>query len=560
MNAEAKRVYFTIDGGFLSDFARTMVIEGKWERAIKMLVDDTGVTYEQAIQLLKGEANFVGNAEIGNPNSTLSWETLSPKGKVAKDMKKQLDYTYGTTFKYKDHYWKPYASVQGWCKEDMDFARSYQGPYLIINGDIRSNSRFANGALRSLFYADNHGSDMLVCLNNSPEEISDVLCAKAPMPPIWIDVPMNDPVAHLNALIKAKKLSLSERGSADVEPVFEPISNRKPSRTKPVPKEYEGADDVELTQREIATRSRELTQQFIIDINAAADTAAIRAVEVKYEDAFSHLTKSREQTNAVPHDVWDMREEAFKKARTNIEEMYANRVRAQADVIGGWYELKLTDEDCPDYDPPFIKVPKNAFINWALRGFRFADFGKVQPEWPCVAGSGWKLPMDDPYHTDWMLGAGIPLSETYGRDFDAEDKKAIPLAERVRDASFSAKHDLVEEWTGVEFSILAKGDTTYAYGSVVFAKPDQEVPPGSIAIAPNAGPKYYLAMISANREDERGDRGLLICQTGGQLAHLAVVGREQNCTVLMIPKALAKFRETDRVGIHLDTMKMTIRV
>jgi len=548
MNAEVKRVYFKIDGEFLSNFARTRVIEGAWEQALKMLVNDCGTTHDQAIEIMRGHATFTGVAEIGNPDSHLGWKKLSKTGKIAKDVAKQLDYMYGHVFKYKDKYWKPYACVHGWQEEDMMFARSYTGQRNIVNGDMRASNRFPNGALRSLFYANSHEKDLLVILSNKSDEMTDVLCEQVNTPPFWLDIPLNDPAAHIRSF---KGLSLPLRGAVNGR-----IENDPENVIASAPAPIEEQDDSPDGQAALA---RELTQQLIKDLDAATTTLQIRQIENEYEEKFKKL-----RTRNIPSEVWDWREEAHHKARANIEEMYAVRVRKQADELGGWYDLNLRDERHPNYEPASIKVPRNAFLHWALRGFRFEDFGRKNPEWPCIAGSGWKLPMDDPYHTDWMLGAGIPLSETYDRSttlFDDDgDNKTESLAERVRSASFEARSQLVEEWTGVEFSILSKGKDEWFSGEVVFAKPDEDVPPGSIAIAPNAGPKYYMAMISANKKNKDGDRGLLICQTGGTLAHLAVVGREEKCTVLMIPKANAKFQPGDRLWINLKSNKITVRV
>jgi phosphohistidine swiveling domain-containing protein len=158
-----------------------------------------------------------------------------------------------------------------------------------------------------------------------------------------------------------------------------------------------------------------------------------------------------------------------------------------------------------------------------------------------------------------MLGAGIPLDETYERGGEDEDG-AQPLAARVRSASFDAKSKITAEWTGVEFSILSKGKATWVGGKVVHPKKNQTVEAGSVAVVPNAGPDYYHAMVSACRPGEWHREGLLICETGGKLAHLAVVGREQKCTVLMVPDALKKYRPGDTIFVDFETMKITTSV
>ena len=97
-------------------------------------------------------------------------------------------------------------------------------------------------------------------------------------------------------------------------------------------------------------------------------------------------------------------------------------------------------------------------------------------------------------------------------------------------------------------------------GTIVHPKPGEPVAPGSIAVVPNAGPDYQFAMETANTEGSGGKRGLIICETGGKLAHLAVVGREYKCTVLMIPGALSLYKEDQSVWIDLKAGTIEHRV
>jgi phosphohistidine swiveling domain-containing protein len=281
-----------------------------------------------------------------------------------------------------------------------------------------------------------------------------------------------------------------------------------------------------------------IASRFIADLEGTTTMDEVRAVEEKYDDAF---------------------EGAYKDNRKAEEASMAARVVEQADKTGGWYELPLRSEELPDYNPPFVRVPKNAFLRWALRGFRFEDFGKTPPEWDNVAPSGWKMSMDDPYHTDWLLGAGIDLDEAYEHKYDWKTKNQnISLGEAAMKAAYNVKGDIVKDWTGVEFSFLARGDTDYVSGTIVHAKPNQKVAAGSIAIVPNAGPDYYITMMSACKPGEHDRQGAIICETGGKLAHLSITGREQKCTVLMVPGALKKYRDGDFLSIDLDSGKITL--
>jgi|SRR5579859_330637 len=513
MSATAERVCFSIEGEWLANFARTRVMEGAWESALQILVRDCSCTHEQAIQILKGHATFTG---VSSDEDGLGWKELPPKGKIAKDMQHQLDYLYGAVFKHGDKYWKPYAYVQGWGPEDMKFNHEYSGSRNILGSSERQKY-----LLRSLYYANDPGRDMLIYIDAAPDKISDVLCEETPMPPLWYEVSVNRPIEHLLKLRNSGKLRIERRGASS-EPYLGVSTIRYNDIVEPG---YRGS------AREEKKSAAEITTEFLDELNKATTIDQIRAIEQKYEGADA---------------------EAYDQSQAIIEKITCKRIQKQADEVGGWYELNLRTENNPNYDPPTLRVPKNAFLRWALRGFHFENFGKVTPEWSCVTSSGWKLPLDDPFHTDWVIGAGIPLAQTYDRN--SESLGAVAMT-----AAHEAKYNLVKEWTGVEFSILARGDESWIGGEIVHPKPNNRVAPGSIAIVPSAGPDYYNAMVSACKPDPKYDRpGLIICETGGKLAHLAIVGREQKCTVLLVPNALKKYLPGDRISINFETNQITV--
>lgn len=189
---------------------------------------------------------------------------------------------------------------------------------------------------------------------------------------------------------------------------------------------------------------------------------------------------------------------------------------------------------------------------------------------------------DDPYHTDWVLGAGIPLDQVYDHDDQSLGAVAMSCAHELRSK-------IVQEYTQHQFVTLSKNDQRIFSGDIVHPEPNERVPSGCIAIVPHAGPEYQLeepqtpvqerilwhldewriernllavlvsvAMETANGIDpETGRRGCIICDTGGKLAHLAVVGREFKCTVLMLPNATKMYRERDRIWIDMNDGTIT---
>jgi hypothetical protein len=225
--------------------------------------------------------------------------------------------------------------------------------------------------------------------------------------------------------------------------------------------------------------------------------------------------------------------------RTQLLEAIACKVRAQADATGGYHRLAL------GYPYSFLDIPRNPFILWALRGFAFERFGKVRPAWRTVSPVGLKVPHDDPLHTDWILGAGLSVDDTYRCSGETLTSIALRRAtqERIR---------LIRAWAGCAFAILSAGKQRYFSGPPIVARPDATVPAGSIALAATAGMEYQAAMMSACRANVRGWPGLIICAAGGRLAHLSSVARELCCTVLLVEDALSKLQHARELSIDLE--------
>lgn len=504
MSAVEHVVHFTIEGEFLSDHVRDRVKEGAWESALNLLVKDLdGMTHEIAIAILKGEATLTGASD--DPEG-LGLKRLPADGPLAKAMAESLQFQYGRTFRYREEYWKPYARVTSWGGEDQMFAQD------VAHGREWSKARIYNRAQerfsasgnpattekRSLFYANDRVNDMLIVFTVSKTQDVFILCEKAKMPPLWFEVPTGDPDVILSKMLK-EGLQLEERGACDLpvpEAKVQALSSCKAKGTR--------------------TTSRE--------------AARVR----------------REQEAAL-----ELEEKNAQQQRSEQLARIAEQVKAQATEKGGFYRLNLEDSRGRPYAArAMIEVPRNPFLLWALRGFDFERFGKERPEWDVISPMGLKMAFDDCYHSDWILGAGLSLDEVYERNGETLTSVAMMSATQEQ-------FKLVKEWTAMDFVVLAHpGKPRQFHGEVVVAKPNRPVPPGSIALAEHAGPEYEFAMQTACKEDKYGQPGLIICATGGKLAHLALIGREFKCTVLMVPDAVNKYKGTRAVSVDMDEGKI----
>lgn len=552
-------VHFTVDGKWLADFARTRFDEGRWDAALNLLVDSLhGLTHDQALAILKGEADLTGDS-----NSGIDIVELPKDGELAQDRNERVAYMYGDLFRRGDKVWRPYAVVSGWCREDWQFACTFKGNYNMLN--VRDDKY--HGGLRSLYYANNPNRDMLVRI---PERmvgdrvIADVLCEEfTASVPFWVKLPTNIDIPTFVEHVFDKKGVAGIRGLELRGAVFNTISKVE---SKSPDDELTVSDAIAATEEKVeqlppaASQDTEVEQKFVENEGRAqienvillatqffegeepVDYKLVRQAENAFESVINRLSRH------IKDKEWDTVEELRNKFETSRERILAKKVAEQADQHGGWFELPLTDNDDKPYGPKkTLRVPLNPFLIWTFRGnFNFAENG-IDLKWDYVAGSGFKMINDDPSHTDWMLGAGVPLKETYDHEGGFGDI--------VRKSAYRYKDVLVKKYTNRQFTVLARDtDSKWVSGTVCHPKPGERVAPGSIAVVPNAGPDYQFAMETANMHGvENGGRGCIICETGGKLAHLAVVGREYKCIVLMIPDALKLYKEGQRVWIDMES-------
>ncbi len=169
------------------------------------------------------------------------------------------------------------------------------------------------------------------------------------------------------------------------------------------------------------------------------------------------------------------------------------------------------------WDGGHVDVPRAPFIRWAVE--RRKKLWDLAPPWESVCPTGMKLQMDSPYHSDWMIGAGLDLREDY--------KHNSP----VQQAAIEKMFEIQKELGSFEVTVLVEG-AGYAFGKTYHGKPGKKPPPGSIVILPNLSPKYVESVIGA---------AAVIAEAGGKTAHLAQVGLEHGLAIVVVPGAREKY-------------------
>lgn len=228
------------------------------------------------------------------------------------------------------------------------------------------------------------------------------------------------------------------------------------------------------------------------------------------------------------------------------EEEEASRLRRVADLCklvleqAGNDLIELAWEARGEIPAGKTMVPRAPFLHWAFSRLRW--YQRFLPPWKTVSPMGMKMQMDNPNHTDWVIGGG----------FDPEDRDLYwggaksEAADRLR----SELQDAFEERRRAEdekVTTLVTGARVTA--PVVHGRPGETPAPGLVVIVPNLHARYLWAVQGA---------AAVIAEEGGEVAHLAQVAREQALPVVRAEGALGRWFEGDVVEV--DPEARTVRV
>ena len=184
------------------------------------------------------------------------------------------------------------------------------------------------------------------------------------------------------------------------------------------------------------------------------------------------------------------------------------RIVAQADAAGakGWMDISVPAVVKGD---GILRVPRGAFEQWCVHLCRAGHL--VQP-WKAVSPVGVKQGADDPFHTDWLLGAGLGPQ-------DMRSAEANPACEELSSAAYAARSEVERRVLGHSCSVLLPGPDVE--GAVL--KP---AGPGKVDWAAAGGYPPVLVLRDASPgwlEDvlhalDMG--GAVVVERGGAMAHL----------------------------------------
>jgi len=205
---------------------------------------------------------------------------------------------------------------------------------------------------------------------------------------------------------------------------------------------------------------------------------------------------------------------------------------ADADTEFGWHEFRYHDETRNLYHS--LRAPKRALMAYALS--RTAG-SHLAPPYAPISEPGMKMVVDNPLHTDVWLGCGLELDE---KVYDHECLEHRAFMEMM----FSIQKELL----GYEFQVLTSGGQSCLFGTLV--GPDAKfIDDDAILLVPHAGVEFDMPARQASA---------VICETGGKLAHLVTVCREDNKPIVRVPDAMKILRPGMKVSLDLKSGKLSI--
>jgi len=181
-----------------------------------------------------------------------------------------------------------------------------------------------------------------------------------------------------------------------------------------------------------------------------------------------------------------------------------------------------------------VTFPYELALSFALSR---TGLSHLAPAWEPVSPHDLKMSGDNRRHTDLWLALGFNLD---GREYNYSTREHTLFS-----AVVSAMQR--EVFPMGEFDTLNSAGLDSFTGSVV--TPTSElIGSHDVLIIPNAGPEYDVLARKA---------GLVICETGSRMAHLAVVGREFGLPLIRIADAGKKFKEGITLNIDFKTNTIT---
>lgn len=270
-----------------------------------------------------------------------------------------------------------------------------------------------------------------------------------------------------------------------------------------------------------------------LDAGRCLDKGGAPILSIRPSAAAEQMVRDAQLEDDDADDVREAAYDAEDEMKASREAWIGEEVRRRAGA--DTFEITLSTGRS-------LTVPRAPFLVWALSRTDSAD--KALP-WEPVSTPGMKLQMDNPAHTDWLLGAGVSLDDAYAVTGD----KAVTQA--VIDAQLAAMGDEEERprFGGIMAALGQFRDGHADAAVIVDAGRVEGVVGWSVVVLPS---------LAGEHAPELDGVSGVIAEAGGPLSHTAILAKDARITVMLVPDAMARYSEGDLVVLEPAACAVTV--
>lgn len=436
---KSSRGGFRITGAYLTQTARTLMVEQGWRKGYELLMEGLeGMEAQTALAVLSGKKRLEGVNELEVVDDDCEQKisaVLAPLFQGCFEYRGVVFRAYGvvTRFSMDDYRFSLRVAEEGFAPKNTFWRAAMTD--LSVERVHWTDNRSQGSEYRPLMYLEDANSDVLVYIEGHAGRMG-VVCERCLVDvPLWMTLPKRK--EDVQAVLQAEWAGGRLR---DLTPVDSSMPDQVPCER--------GGEHVLSAQEQ---REQTLIAEQVLD-----------GLSLK---GFSE--PKQEDEGSLEGDV---------PSATVREERYRERVVAftEADTEFGWRLL----ESNVGGKVVRLRVPARAFLCAALR--RGGAYDRM-PKYSPVCPQGLKMARDCAYHSDAWLGAGMRLEDAY--DFDMPEQRLFT----------ESLHTLQRELLRYPFDVLCRGATPYVVGEVCLDP--QKVVKGSILVVETASPEYADAAL-----------------------------------------------------------------
>lgn len=296
------------------------------------------------------------------------------------------------------------------------------------------------------------------------------------------------------------------------------------------------SEEVKQSRNKNFSESLELSFHSLIKLNKKIKLIQIKDFFIDEKEFSFELTKEEF------YQYVDNFQDSLSILENEIDNFLYNKLKKEiisaAEKNGGFIDI--------EGENLIYKVPKLPFYYWAINARFFNDLPQKigLDKWAPVSPYGFKMQNDDPYHTDWWIGAGIPI-KSYNEEED----------EKLNMNAMMLKINLQAKLLNFESTVLSGNEDVVAYVQHYddFKNDFSKVLEDRILILPDLNLKFESIILKAVKNGKGG----VVCGAGGKAAHLSKVGRELNFPIFLEDNALNKFKNVMKLKLSPKSGKIT---